>query len=443
MMRFVLTLVFVLALTSLVALIANLPGNVSIAVPGHIIDMPLTVLLGTVLTLLLALLALAAFGQWLWHVPQQIRAAQRARNRKDGEAALAGGLMALARGDARAADEATRLARKKMPHQTLPRLMAAQAALLDGRRDDAAANYHAMLGDERRGAQNPQHISLGLEGLYYLARGENDNEAAGTYALQVLEVDGKALWALDGLMTLAVQIGDWPAAEKWLRRWGRAGRSRAQIKQRRAILALAEAQSLLAEDAPAAQLAAVKKAEAAAMLDPKLLPATALAARLLARGGHMRQARKILKQAWQKAPHAVLAEAWLECHGDQPAAGRMRAVARFIGKHGSHEEAAILRARIALATRRFRQAANLLAPWLDSDTPSRRLCLLMADIEDGLEHNIEAHGWREKARRAPSDAGWMGGGMRLDEWQAICPVTGRLGGVAWQAPNAAAPLLTG
>ena len=79
-------------------------------------------------------------------------------------------------------------------------------------------------------------------------------------------------------MTLAVQIGDWPAAEKWLRRWGRAGRSRGEIKQRRAILALAEAQSLLAKDDPAAQLAAVKKAEQAAMLDVKLLPATALAA---------------------------------------------------------------------------------------------------------------------------------------------------------------------
>ena len=47
MMRFVLTLVLLFALTSLAALIANLPGNVSIAVPGHFIDMPLTVLLGT------------------------------------------------------------------------------------------------------------------------------------------------------------------------------------------------------------------------------------------------------------------------------------------------------------------------------------------------------------------------------------------------------------
>ena len=88
----------------------------------------------------------------------------------------------------------------------------------------------------------------------------------------------------------------------------------------------------------------------------------------------------------------------------------MRAVGRFIGKHRGHEEAAILRARIALAARRFRQAANLLAPFIDEDTPSRRICLLMADIEDGLERDIEAHGWREKARRAPGRGG-------LDGWR--------------------------
>lgn len=441
MMRFLLALAIVSLLTSLAALIANLPGNVSIAVPGHIIDMPLTVLLGAVLAAILAAMAILAAAHWLWQVPMKLRHARQDKNRKEGEAALAGGLMALARGDAHAADAATRLARKKMPHQSLPLLMAAQAALLDGRRDDAAANYHAMLGDATPAHNKTQHISLGLEGLYYLARGENNVEAAGAYALQVLEVDGKALWALDGLMTLAVQIGDWPAAEKWLRRWGRAGKSRGEIRQRRAILALAEAQSLLGEDTPAAQLAAVKKAEQAAALDAKLLPATALAARLLARGGHMRQARKILKQAWQKTPHAVLAEAWLDCHSDQPAAGRMRAVGRFIGKHKAHEEAAILRARIALAARRFRQAANLLAPLVEHDTPPRRICLLMADIEEGLEHEAQAHGWREKARRAAGDAGWTGGGMRLDEWQAICPVTGRLGGVDWGVPQNSAALM--
>ena len=438
MMRFILALTAVLMLTSLAALIANLPGTVSIAVPGHIIDMPLTVLLGAVLFLVLGALAIWVAAHWLWHLPVHLRRARLARNRKEGEAALAGGLMALARGDASAADEATRLARKKMPHQPLPLLMAAQAALLDGRRDDAAANYQAMLGDTKL----PQQISLGLEGLYHLARSENDADAAGNYALQVLEVDTKSSWALEGLMTLAVQIGDWPAAEKWLRRWGRSGVARAEIKQRRAILALAEAQSLLGEDDPAAQMAAVKKAEQAAALDPKLVPATALAAQLLARAGDMRQARKVLKQAWQKTPHAVLAQAWLDCHSDQPAAGRMRAVGRFIGKHRAHEEAAILRARIALAARRFRQAANLVSPFIAGARPSRRLCVLMAEIEVGLEREGEAQGWREKARRAPAEDGWRAGGLRLDEWQPICPVTGRLGGVSWGRATPAAPLLT-
>ena len=235
MIRFMLVLTALLALTSLAALIANLPGTVSIAVPGHIIDMPLTVLLGSVLALILGALAIWVSAHWLWHLPLQLRRSRLARNRKEGEAALAGGLMALARGDAQAADAATKLARRKMPHQPLPLLMAAQAALLDGRRDDAAANYQAMLGDR----QPPQQISLGLEGLYHLARAENDADAAGTYALQVLEVDAKSSWALEGLMTLAVQIGDWPAAEKWLRRWSRSGVGRAAVKQSRVAILIA------------------------------------------------------------------------------------------------------------------------------------------------------------------------------------------------------------
>ena len=70
-------------------------------------------------------------------------------------------------------------------------------------------------------------------------------------------------------------------------------------------LALAEAQSLLVDDDPAAHMAAVKKADRR-----HARPGTSLRrpARQ-ARGGHMRQARKVLKQAWQKTPHAVLAEA--------------------------------------------------------------------------------------------------------------------------------------
>ena len=160
---------------------------------------------------------------------------------------------------------------------------------------------------------------------------------------------GCANWRLAGGRKMAAPMGAEP------------GRSRAQIKQRRAILALAEAQSLLAEDAPAAPVAAVQKAEAAAMLDPQLLRPQLWRRGFGARRPYAPSAQNI-ETGLAKSPACGAGRAWLECHGDQPAAGRMRAVGRFIGKHSSHEEAAILQARIALATRRFRQAANFLAP---------------------------------------------------------------------------------
>ena len=58
-----------------------------------------------------------------------------------------------------------------------------RAIALDGRRDDAAAN-NTMLGDQTGSAESSQ--LLGLDD--YLARAENDNEAAGTFAMRVFEV---------------------------------------------------------------------------------------------------------------------------------------------------------------------------------------------------------------------------------------------------------------
>ena len=56
----------------------------------------------------------------------------------------------------------------------------------------------------------------------------------------------------------------------------------------------------------------------------------------------------------------------------------------------------------------------------------------MADIE--IEEGNEAGGrvWLDKARHAQIEAGWMARGLRLDNWQPLCPVTGALGGVVWQ-----------
>jgi HemY protein len=280
MMRVFLGLFVLAGLAICAALIANLPGEVRFSVSGYVVQTRTAVLAGAGFAAFLTALALAGLGQFLWHMPARLQAERRETQRRDGEAALAKALMALARGDAAAAKGATRLARQKLPHQALPRLMAAQAALLDGRQVDAEADYRAMLRRETTLEQK----TLGLEGLYYMARGAGvaDMETAGTYALQVLELAPKTLWALDGLMAMAVQIGDWSAAQDWMRQWSRAltgSGKRAQMKRRRAVLFLAEAQSLLATEDPGDQLVAQKKAEQAVKQDPDFYAAAGLAAR--------------------------------------------------------------------------------------------------------------------------------------------------------------------
>ena len=439
MMRFIIAFTALVSLAGLAAATANLPGDVSVAVDGLLVETGLAVLVGLMLGVVLAVLALAALVNFIWHMPSRLAANRQAQKRQIGEAAMANALMALARGDAQSADTATKIARDKLPQLALPRLMSAQAALMQGRYEDAAADYHAMLIAETTMEQK----ILGLEGLYYMAVAARDTQAAGMHALQVLELAPKTLWALDGMMTLAVQIGDWQAAEDWLRRWARAGVKRPLVKRRRAVLLLAEAQSLLADDDPSANRQAAKKADQAAALDKDFIAAIALSAELKAASGELAKARRVLKQAFARHPHAVLAEAWLRCHADQPLAGRQRAATAFIGAQKEHKEAHILRARIALDGEHWRLAKSLLAPHAEAAHAPRRLCTMMAEAESGLNEPAEAQYWHDKARRAPGDAGWMSGGVRLDGWQAICPLTGRLDAVIWQADEPSSSYLAG
>lgn len=431
MMRLFFAALILALLASLAALLANLKGDVVIQLAGYTLETSLAGLSGAVAALMLLVLAIVWLGQFIWHIPHRMAALRLAQKRSEGEAALAEALMALARGDASAAEAATALARQKLPHQALPMLMSAQAALLDGKPDMAEENYRTMLGPKASDAQ----LILGLEGLYYLAQARGDHDAAGAHALRVLETHPKTLWALDGLMALAVRIGDFDAAEDWLRRWSRAGVRRAAVKRRRAVLLLAQAQSLMAADDPAQQMTALQKAEQASRLDTGLVTATALAARLQAAHGQMAKARRLLRQAWARAPHRDLADAWLACSREQPAAGLMRAASHLLGKQKDHEESIILRARIALQTQRFVFARTLLQPLANSDKASRQIFELLAEAAAGEGDEAAQHKYQSAARKARPEAGWMAAGLRLPAWQAVCPVTGKLDAVRWRHPQ--------
>ena len=425
MRKFILTLVTLAALSILAVLVAGLDGRLRVTLMGYDVATDLSVAVGVLLVAAFGLVVIVLTAQFFWHLPARLQARSSMARQRMGTQALAEALMALARGDAEGARAGVDLARRKLPNEPLPLLVAAQTDLLSGNAAAAEGKYSLMASK----TQNPALSKLGLEGLFYLARMQNPPEAEAL-AHRALAQDAKASWALEGLMALAVQNSDWEVAERWLRRWASSGAGRKKVNACRAVIHAAAAQALALEDNAEARRQALKKAEQASAAAPDLVPATTLKAQLQARAGNHRKARKTLRDAWARQPHPHLGDAWMAAHADQPAASRLRLAAQMVRAHDEHIESHIFRARVACSARRYGFARKLLEPHLEN--PDRRLCQLMADIEieEGNEAGVRV--WLDKARHARIEAGWMARGLRLDNWQPLCPVTGALGGVVWQ-----------
>ena len=297
MRKFILTLFVLAALSILAVLVAGLEGRLRVTLMGFDVATDLSVAVGALLAAALVLVIVVLTAQYLWHLPARLHARRTMARQRMGTQALAEALMALARGDAEGARAGVDLARRKLPHEPLPLLVAAQTDLLSGDAPAAEGKYRLMASD----TQNPALSKLGLEGLFYLARMQNPPEAEAL-AHRALAQDAKASWALEGLMALAVQNGDWEAAERWLRRWARSGAGRKKLmpavrssmrqppRRWRSMTMPRRADRRL-------------KSRTGQCRRTDLVPATALKAQLQARAGNHRKARKTLRDAWARCPH--------------------------------------------------------------------------------------------------------------------------------------------
>ena len=258
MRHFLLTLFLLAGLSVLAVTVAGLEGRLRVTLMGFDVATDLSVAVGVLLVAALGLVAAVLTAQFFWRLPARLHARRTMARQRMGTQALAEALMALARGDADAARAGVDLARRKLPHEPLPLLVAAQTDLLSGDAPAAEGKYRLMASD----TENPALSKLGLEGLFYLARMQDPSEAEAL-AHRALAQDTKASWALEGLIALAVQSGDWDAAERWLRRWARSGAGRKKVNARRAVIHAAAAQALAVEDNVEARRQALKKAEQA------------------------------------------------------------------------------------------------------------------------------------------------------------------------------------
>jgi HemY protein len=424
-------LLIFLALLCLVALgltwLADHPGEVVLTWGDHRAKASASVALGIVVALAIVIAIAWGVIRFVFRIPSLVTLARRARRREKGMAALSRGMVAVGAGDSRAARRHAAEAHRLIGEEPLTHLLRAQAAQLAGDRAAAEAAFRDML-------HKPHTHTLGLRGLHLEARRRGDQQAALHFAAEASK-HAALPWAGQAMLDHRAAEGDWAGALATVESNAAANLIDKPTANRwRAVLKTAMAR----ERADREPQAALALAQEAVRLAPDLAPAAALAGRLLAAQGDYRRAAKVIETTYVKTPHPDLAATYLRMRPGDAASDRL-ARAKTLARVLPHDpETRLTVARAALEARDFAVAREAIAPLIAADAPNRptrRVCLLMADLEEtegGAPGAVRE--WLARASRAPHDPAWIAEGIISDVWAPASP-SGRLDAFVWRTPD--------
>jgi len=444
----------VVAAAALAAAIAGLDGDIVATVGDTEIAMSLALALGLVALLIAVGLMVGRVVTFVLRGPGNVADFWASRKKMRGYEALSQGLLAVAAGDGAAATRHAAKAQKLLDQPAMPLLLAAQAARLTGDEAASATAFQAMLAA-------PETHGLALKGLFEHAMRMGDDAQAHAHAARALAAAPATPWAFEGTFAIEARRGDYEAALETLdRALGQGLLERPDARRRRAVLLTGLAQREAArigdpdalrdeEDIGPDEPGTVREIRAQALrhaveardLAPDLVPAAALAAQLIFEDGRARRAQKIIEDAWSRGPHPQLADVFFNLFPEDAASKRLkraqalaaRAPGVVGGAVGGEVEGDVLVARAAIAARRFDDAKTALAAYAEP-FPSRRICLLMAEIAEGMGDRGATRGWLSRAVKAPADAQWVAEGYHSATWLPVVPATGAFDALKWRAP---------
>ena len=426
MIRIILFLLLLAAAAFGVSWLLDRPGEVTILWLGQRIETSVFVALGVVLLACVGFTILWSLFAFVFRVPGLVGLARRARKQARGRDALSRGMIAVGAGDVRAARKAAHETARAIPHEPMGLLLRAQVAQMEGDRAGAESAFAEMAG---------KHSTrlLGLRGLHVEANRRGDAEAAYRYAQEAHRV-APLPWAGDAIVVHHAAQGEWREALAVVESNAKAKTiDVATARRQRAVLETAIAQDSEFVDPDGA----LKSARSAVKRAPDLVPAVALAARLLSRRGDFRAASKMVERAWDDGPHPELAAAYLAIRPGDSNADRFARATALARRMPDHPESRMLVAEAALAMRDFSRAREAMRALVADDArPTTRQCLMMADIEE--TENGESgllREWLARASRAPRDPTWLADGVTSLRWAPASPVTGRLDAFRWDTPR--------
>jgi HemY protein len=420
MIRVVLFLIVVGVLALGEAWLADRPGDVIVTWQGFRIETSLMVMTAAALATLAVLAIVWSIVRAIVRSPAVLAKRQRDRRGARAYAAISNGLIAIGSGDIDAARKLAADANRLVPEEPLALLLSAQAAQLSGDRDGAERAFRAM-------ASRPDTKALGLHGLFIEAQRRDDAISARAYAEEAARTTPALGWAGRAVLEARCKDGDWAGALALLEQ-NRGALDKSSYRRQRAVLLTARALATENSDREVAKATALE----ANKLAPTLVPAAALAARLLAEGGYLRKANRVIDTAWRANPHPALAQAFSELRSGESARDRLKRIEGAAKNVPDNVESALAIARAAIDAREFAKARTTLEPYLAA--PTKRVALLFAELERAEGDEGRAREWLARAVNAAPDPAWTADGHISNHWLPASPVTGRLDAFEWRVP---------
>ncbi|MCH1456559.1 MAG: heme biosynthesis protein HemY [Planktomarina temperata] len=350
------------------------------------------------------------------------------RNReRRGFEALSDGLMALASGDGRDAMAKARKADRLLNRPDLTNLIMAQAAVANGDRQTAKTTYKKLLKD-------PKTRFVGTYGLLQQHLQDGDTEVALKLAEHAFALKPRHGETQDVLLKLQAGQEDWRGVRRTLTAKLKHGTLPKDVHKRRdAVFALSQSRDLRAEGKlEEAQIYAVE----ANRLAPGLVPAALLSAEGHREQKNVKQASRILRAAWQLAPHPDLAAGFAALAPDEASVARLKRFGQFTKGTESHPETKMLMAELYVAMADFDAARRALGDLAKTD-PTMRALTILAAIErgDGADDQ-SVRQLLTQAISAQRDPQWIcdNCGHVHHDWEPVCLNCEAIDSIAWKRP---------
>lgn len=407
--------------------LAQNPGRVAVEWQGWRLDTSIGVVVLVVVLAVAAAVVVARFWGAIRRAPGRFIESRRASRRQRGYKALTQGMVAVAAGDVAEAQRWARKADVLLDEPPLTMLLSAQAAQLGGEEAAARRYFESMLG-------HPDTAFLGVRGLLMQSIKAGDKAEALRLAERAYKLRPDTGWVVDQLFELQVESAMWGDANRTIAEAIRRKTVPASEARRRRAAVMVE-HSRTAEAEGDTELA-MSRAREAHDLDPTLVPATVLLARLFKARDRAARAARMVEEAWARSPNPELADAYGDLIEEKDPLARVKRFQRLFSFRPDHPESHIALAEVSLQARLWGEARKHLET-AAGDAPTARICRLMAELEESENGNMAAaRQWLARATTAAPDEAWVCNdcGAVAGTWSALCGNCNAFGSLAWQAP---------